>query len=167
MRPDQRAALRRRFDFCCGYCGVSETEVGAELTVDHFQPRSRGGAEQEANWVYACFTCNNLKSDVWAPDTARRILHPVNDDVSSHIAEEPDGTLTGLTETGQFHIAQLQLSRPPLIALRLSRLREEERRQALQEALRAQETLRQRVAELERAVAEAQRRLSSSLQEDA
>ena len=35
MRPEEREALRRRFHFRCGYCGVSETDGGAELTVDH------------------------------------------------------------------------------------------------------------------------------------
>jgi hypothetical protein len=40
MREEQREALRHRFGFRCGYCGVAERDVGAELTVDHFQPRT-------------------------------------------------------------------------------------------------------------------------------
>jgi hypothetical protein len=35
MRLDDREALRRRFAFRCGYCDVSEEDVGAELTVLH------------------------------------------------------------------------------------------------------------------------------------
>jgi hypothetical protein len=27
--------VRARYAFCCGYCGVSEADVGGELTVDH------------------------------------------------------------------------------------------------------------------------------------
>jgi HNH endonuclease len=161
MRLEDREALRRRFAFRCGYCGVSESDIGAELTVDHFQPRSRDGPDEPASWVYSSFNCNNHKSDVWAPDSPLRILHLLNDRLSEQIAEQPDGTVTGLTETGRFHVEQIQLNRPPLIAHRLARRREVELRQALEEALRQQEGLRQRVAALEQAVAEAERRLSS------
>lgn len=160
MRPEEREALRRRFDFRCGYCGVSERDVGAELTIDHFQPRSRDGPDEAANWVYSCFTCNNYKGDLWTPDSPLRILHPLNDLLVQHLAEQPDGTVTGLTETGRFHIEQLQLNRPPLVAHRLELGRQTEIRQALDAALRQQEELGQRVAALEQAVAEAERRLS-------
>jgi 5-methylcytosine-specific restriction endonuclease McrA len=61
MRPEEREVLRRRFDFRCGYCGVSENDVGAELTVDHYHPRSRNGPDEPANWVYSCFACNTHK----------------------------------------------------------------------------------------------------------
>jgi hypothetical protein len=161
MRPDERESLRRRFDFRCGYCGVSETDAGAEHTVDHFQPRSRDGVDEPGNWVYCCFTCNNNKSNVWSPDSPQRILHPLNDNPTEHVTEQPDGTLVGLTETGRFHIEQLELNRPPLIAHRLSRRREEQLSQTLEESLRQQEKLRRRVEALEQAVAEAERRLRS------
>ncbi len=161
MRPEERTALRRRFDFRCGYCGVSETDMGAELTVDHYRPRSRDGVHEPANWVYCCFACNNNKSNVWAPDSPQRILHPLNDNLSEHIAEQPDGTLVGLTATGRFHIEQLHLNRLPLIAHRLSRRREAELTQTLSELLRQQGELRQHIEALEQAVAEAERRLSS------
>ena len=46
MTAAERRALRERYQFRCGYCGVHENEVGAELTVDHFQPRSSGGTDQ-------------------------------------------------------------------------------------------------------------------------
>jgi hypothetical protein len=52
MTATERAALRQLYNFCCGYCGVSETDVGAALTIDHFQPTSRGGADAPTNWVY-------------------------------------------------------------------------------------------------------------------
>ncbi len=67
MTPEQRTALRRRYQFRCGYCGTSETATGAELTVDHFQPRSHGGPEEPENWVYRCHACNEFKGDFWQP----------------------------------------------------------------------------------------------------
>jgi hypothetical protein len=36
MRPEIRDALRQRYGFRCGYCGVRETDAGARLTLDHF-----------------------------------------------------------------------------------------------------------------------------------
>jgi HNH endonuclease len=161
VRPEEREALRRRFDFRCGYCGVSEMDAGAELTVDHFQPRSHGGSDGASNWVYSCFSCNNHKSDIWAPDSPQRILHPLDDHLAEHLTLQLDGTLIGHTETGQFHIQQLQLNRPPLIAHRRERQRRAVLRQTLDEALRRQEELRRRVEALEQAVADAERRLSS------
>jgi len=49
MRQEERDTLRRLFRFCCGYCGVTERDIGAELTVDHFQPRSQGGSHGPEN----------------------------------------------------------------------------------------------------------------------
>ena len=43
----------------CVYCG--ETFAGAELTVDHVQPRVRGGDRSGGNLVSACGACNVAK----------------------------------------------------------------------------------------------------------
>src|SRR5690349_16756801 len=118
MRDDERQALRRRFGFRCGYCGVHERAVGAELTVDHFQPCSKGGAHDAENWVYCCHACNEFKGDHWGPDSIRRILHPLRENIEAHLAEEPDGTLRALSDTGAFHIDKLHLNRAPLVESR-------------------------------------------------
>lgn len=121
MTAEERAALRQLYNFRCGYCGVSETDVGAALTLDHFQPISRGGDDIPANWVYCCFACNNAKGNYWQPSSPQRILHPLHDNLSEHIVEQGDGTLFGLTEIGRFHILRLRLNRPALVAYRLEK----------------------------------------------
>lgn len=121
MRPDEREALRRRFQFRCAYCGVSERDAGAELTVDHFQPRSQGGLHEAENLVYCCHACNEFKGDFWQPSSPRRILHPLKDDLAAHLIEREDGTLHALSETGAFHIARLHLNREQLVAYRYER----------------------------------------------
>ena len=113
--------LRQRFSFRCGYCTVSELHAGSELTVDHFQPRSQGGLHRPDNWVYSCHACNEFKGDLWQPESIQRILHPLNDDLTAHLVEQNDGTLTALTETGAFHIARMNLNRPQLVAYRIER----------------------------------------------
>jgi hypothetical protein len=152
MTATERAALRQLYNFRCGYCGVSETDVGAVLTTDHFQPTSRDGADTPANWVYSCFACNTAKGDYWQPDSLQRILHPLHDNLSEHTMEQEDGTLLGLTSTGHFHIAQLRLNRPALVAYRLEKRRRERERihhaevlQRLAEAQRELHFLRQRL----------------------
>lgn len=126
MAHSRHEEVRQRYGRCCGYCGVSETETGGELTVDHYCPVGAGGDESEANLVYACFRCNSYKAD-FHPDAAdeqhaRRILHPHLDMLSLHVRENPETNhLEGLSGTGQFHIALLRLNRPQLVELRVQR----------------------------------------------
>src|SRR6478736_699220 len=98
MRLDERETLRRLFQYRCGYCGVRERDAGAALTVDHFQPTSKGGAHEAANWVYCCHACNEFKGDLWEPSSPVRLLHPLRDDISAHIASDNTGRLKALTE---------------------------------------------------------------------
>lgn len=55
--PLTRAALMRRDNYRCVYCGRK-----AE-TIDHVQPRSRGGKHTWENCVASCMTCNHNKAD--------------------------------------------------------------------------------------------------------
>ncbi|GIT80384.1 HNH endonuclease [Leifsonia sp. LS1] len=55
--PVSRRGVLRRDLHRCGYCGKSAT------TIDHVQPRSRGGRDSWENLVACCLRCNNLKGD--------------------------------------------------------------------------------------------------------
>jgi hypothetical protein len=116
--------VRRRYGFRCGYCGVSETDTGGELTVDHHQPVAADGDDSDENLVYACFRCNTYKGDYF-PTPAdiqqfRRILHPLRDSLSIHLREnEQTGLLEPLTDTGRFHVLLLRLNRPQLVEHRI------------------------------------------------
>jgi hypothetical protein len=125
-----RDDLRRSFSYACGYCGVTEAQVGAELTVDHFQPKARGGGDERTNLVYSCHACNEFKGDYWNPGSEERILHPACDVIADHLCEQDDGTLVGLTPTGTFHIERLRLNRGPLVEHRCARRRLEAAREA-------------------------------------
>ena len=145
MRQDERDSLWRRFQFRCGYCGVSERDAGAELTVDHFQPRSQGGLDEAENWVYCCHACNEFKGDCWQPNSPDRILHPIRDDMAAHLAEQEDGTLHALSATGVFHIERLHLNRRQLVAYRYER-------RLLEAATQTQARLLRRLQQLEEQV---------------
>lgn len=149
MRREEREALRRRFGFRCGYCSVTETDAGSELTVDHFQPRTQGGTDEPGNLVYCCHACNEFKGDWWCSESNHQILHPERDTLARHFAESEDGMLQPLTERGAFHIERLRLNRTQLVALRWERKRREaalKSRQRLLERLRALAYEAQRLA---------------------
>lgn len=64
--PDRRERIFRRDDFRCVYCAQ---QLPAELlTVDHVEPRMRGGDNSEGNLVTACRACNTRKGSLaaWA-----------------------------------------------------------------------------------------------------
>ena len=126
MAHPKQEEVRQRYRRCCGYCGVSEVDAGGLLTVDHYRPVALGGDESDDNLIYACFKCNQYKGDFYPSMAdkaqARRVLHPLRDDVASHIrANERTGEMEAVTVTGRFHIALLQLNRPALVAFRVRR----------------------------------------------
>ncbi len=58
--------------FRCVYCGFDgrSFEGWRFLVVDHFRPRSKGGADDLDNLVTACMSCNSMKSDNEWPSLA-------------------------------------------------------------------------------------------------
>lgn len=145
-----RQAVRRNYNFACGYCGVREEDAGSELELDHFKPRSLGGDDKLENLVYCCTTCNRLKGDFWSiPPTEKRLLHPQYDNVHSHLRQDSDGLLTPLTETGKFHLQRLRPNRPPLLALRQTRIENARLREELSQAQTAQKKLAEHLYNLD------------------
>ena len=65
--PDTlRERIARRDECRCVYCG--EIFRCEELTLDHVEPRMRGGDQSEGNLVAACRGCNTEKGSTpaWA-----------------------------------------------------------------------------------------------------
>lgn len=52
----------------CYYCGSKEN-----LTTDHFIPRCRGGSNDPTNLVVACYSCNNIKDDMYPSQFMRHM----------------------------------------------------------------------------------------------
>lgn len=156
MSSSQRLQhLRERFNYRCGYCGVTENEVGALLEIDHYRPLSAGGSDDLDNLVYCCPACNRFKHDYWSENEILRPLHPLLDDLSLHIQEEEDGRLVALTPRGEFHIELIHLNRASLVEWRRLRQANQQRRirwlkirkevvELLQESLQEDEVSRER-----------------------
>ncbi len=62
----RRDRVFRRDDYTCVYCG--ERFEPSELTVDHVEPRMKGGDNSAGNLVTACRGCNTEKggAPAWA-----------------------------------------------------------------------------------------------------
>ena len=117
-----REQVRQRASFRCEYCGVTETDTGGMLTVDHFQPSAKSGSDEEDNLIYCCHRCNEYKSDYWPQKPgALNLWNPRREAAEAHFTENEDGSLIALTETGRFTLGRLRLNRPPLAANRLRR----------------------------------------------
>jgi hypothetical protein len=161
-----RLEVRRRFDGRCGYCGVSESDTGGLLTVDHFLPLSAGGDDSDANLIYACFRCNTYKGDWHASDNDlrqdHRLLHPLLDSVAQHLREVPEsGHLEPSTPRGRFHIALLRLNRPELVEYRLQHRLRQLFLETLELVRDENRLLKLRVANLERYLEQLRRRYQS------
>ena len=60
-RPEtRRARILSRDRNTCAYCGL--TFDPRELTLDHVEPRVKGGDHSEGNLVTACVPCNTAKA---------------------------------------------------------------------------------------------------------
>ena len=94
--------------------------------------------------MYCCHACNEHKGNYWNPNVLDRILHPINDALTDQYTLQSDGTLSPLTDTGEFHISRLQLNRPALIHKRRNDLLEQQDRN---ERATIAETLR-RIADI-------------------
>src|SRR5262245_659735 len=94
ITADVRLAVRQRANFACEYCGVSETDTGGELTIDHYHPHTRGGSHDLANLLYSCQRCNQYKADYWPLEADSPILwNPRQGPSEEHLLSLADGTL--------------------------------------------------------------------------
>lgn len=132
ISAELRHRIRQHAQFACEYCGVTETDTGGELTVDHFQPQAKGGSDELENLVYCCVRCNQYKVDYW-PNQPRdpQLWNPRTETATTHFLRLEDGTLYPLTPTGAFTIRRLRLNRPPLVAYRLRQQRQAEEQRLL------------------------------------
>ncbi len=152
VSTEKREATRLAYTYCCGYCGLSETDIGSKLDIDHYQPTKHNGTDDLDNLVYTCPACNRFKGEYWPqegdPDSFY-LLHPDENDVSSHIVLMPNGRLAGITPRGWFHLRWLHLNRPQSIARRRRQQREHEMQATLLLTTNTQHQLQARVHDLE------------------
>lgn len=120
LPPDVRVLVRQRAQGACEFCGVTEADTGGELTIDHFQPRARGGTNTPENLLYCCYRCNQYKADYWPTQPEDpHLWQPRHEPIERHVLLLADGTLYPITAVGAFTLRRLRLNRPPLVAYRV------------------------------------------------
>lgn len=125
--PGTREQVRQRAGFACEFCGITETDAGAQLTVDHFQPLAKGGSDDLGNLIYCCVRCNQYKHDYWPSGPGEpQLWNPRREPASCHFMELDNGQLQPLTGVGAFTIRRVRLNRPPLSAWRRRRRQQAE-----------------------------------------
>lgn len=78
VRQSTRLAIYLRDGMACAYCGDA-VENGAQLTLDHIKPHSKGGGNEATNLVTCCHKCNcsrgNRSLTTFARVTAEYLNH--------------------------------------------------------------------------------------------
>ena len=69
--PFTRRNLFLRDDYTCQYCGTRGP--ASHLSVDHVQPKSRGGSTSWENCVLACVRCNARKANFTPREAGLRL----------------------------------------------------------------------------------------------
>ncbi len=64
-----RSAIYQRDGHKCQYCGSTR-----KLTIDHIIPKSKGGADDWDNLVFACSTCHYKKANKYLGQTGMRLV---------------------------------------------------------------------------------------------
>lgn len=76
----KRLAIYMRDGLSCCYCGDS-VELGAQLTLDHIKPYSKGGNNHESNLVTCCHKCNSSRGNrpmkAFATAVAKYVNHGI------------------------------------------------------------------------------------------
>lgn len=62
IRDEKRLAIYLRDGLACAYCGAT-VEDGAQLSLDHLLPRSKGGSNKADNLVTCCTRCNSSRGN--------------------------------------------------------------------------------------------------------
>lgn len=60
ISPAVKLKIFQRDGYRCVHCGTNNT-----LTIDHIQPVSKGGSNEDENLQTLCAPCNSRKGDKW------------------------------------------------------------------------------------------------------
>jgi hypothetical protein len=77
IRQERRLAIYLRDGLACCWCGEG-VEDGAELTLDHAKPHSRGGKNASENLLTACRRCNSSRGNRTLAEFARAVAGYLN-----------------------------------------------------------------------------------------
>lgn len=110
----------------CEYCHAPEVVFNLPFEVEHIQPQSEGGINEDSNLALACRSCNLFKGvQVTGFDevtqTTARLFDPRSDAWLDHFDVEADtGIIRGRTEIGRATAMRLRMNREVQLIARIS-----------------------------------------------
>ena len=123
--PDHiQQLVRRRANYLCEYCHISESLQYVTFTMDHAIPISQGGDDTLENLALSCFSCNRRKSNKttgFDPETIETValFNPRRQKWSDHFAWSANSLLIiGLTQIGRATVVTLNLNRERSVTIR-------------------------------------------------
>jgi hypothetical protein len=103
----------------CGYCLSPQKYVMGRLEIEHIQPTSKGGSDDEVNLWLSCSLCNGHKADKVGdvdPSTGEfnPLFNPRTQKWSEHFKWSDDGIrVIGITPVGRATVKALHLDNDP------------------------------------------------------
>ncbi|MGB7160463.1 MAG: HNH endonuclease signature motif containing protein [Tepidisphaeraceae bacterium] len=122
VTPALRAAVIRRAEQRCEYCGLSQVGQEAAFHIDHVVPRAAAGTTAENNLALACVSCSLHKAAKQAavdPDDGAIVplFNPRSQQWAGHFRWQGE-TVVGTTPSGRATVTALKLNRPLILAIR-------------------------------------------------
>jgi hypothetical protein len=122
FNPDKRTRIFSKTDGCCYYCGCKLSKAHGHAQIDHLTPRTRGGSNDDSNFVGACIHCNASKKTrtleeyrVWVQNKeplAQARAHLLS---ALDILDGPAGIQVPFTEA-LFHLLEhIEKQTPPVV----------------------------------------------------
>ena len=108
----------------CGYCLAPQHLVLGWHQIEHLNPRSAGGTDDESNLWIACGLCNNYKNDQtdgFDVETSERVrlFNPRHDQWVDHFGWSPDGVrVIGRTPIGRVTVECLRMNNSLAVQVR-------------------------------------------------
>lgn len=100
----------------CGYCLVSQQHIPTKLEIEHIEPKSKDGSDDESNLWLACGACNKFKGkkvDGYDAVTKRvvSLFNPRRQKWATHFKWSSDGIMIiGITAVGRVTVEALKLN---------------------------------------------------------
>jgi hypothetical protein len=115
--------VRRRAQYGCEYCQVTQSAYLNPFQIDHIIARKHGGGSEINNLALSCFHCNLHKGPNVAgvdPDTRAisRLFHPRTDRWDDHFIMTGSGVIAATTAVGRATLAVLNMNDPDAVAVR-------------------------------------------------
>lgn len=123
VSPSLRRRVRQRADGRCEYCRKPEAVEHIGHQADHIVPEKHTGKTTYDNLAWACFRCNNTKSDdIASYDEVTRLLTPLYnpraDRWDDHFELAATGHIHGTSPVGRVTVRILQLNRSRQVEIR-------------------------------------------------